>query len=153
MWFEGVGNGSKDIEMSRRDIPQYLGLLSHEEQTFAGRLKGLVMEYIDGLTLAEFRRQPPAHLGLENAKKIIEDIHAGLDASDLVDFTAGNLMLKREGNGTFTVKFIDFGKWAGGSSFPGRTRDYQQIVRDVADRVTGATQAEKDALVAHHLNP
>jgi len=150
MWSADLGNGSKDIEMSKQGILQYLGLLSHEEQTFTGRLKGLVMEYIDGPTLEEFLRQPPAHLGLENAKKIIEDIHAGLDARDLADFTFLNVMVKREGNGTYTVRFIDFTKWADGSTFPRATNKYNIAVRGIAHMVTDATPAEKQTLIDRH---
>jgi hypothetical protein len=165
MWSAGVGDASKDIEMSQKGISQYCRLLSHKEQTFSDQVKGLVMEYINGPTLEEFLRQPPAALGLENAESIIQDIRTGLEAFNLLDFSPVNVMLRKEADGTFTVRFIDFATWEDGSTFRdnrppvrpcprfSRVEYYQEVVKAVANMVTNATQVEKDALMARHLNP
>ena len=69
----------------------------------------LVMEYIDGQTLAQWMRDHPRP-GLEAVRDIVEQISRGLRAFHRLemlhqDLKPGNVMIDREG----TVRIVDFG--------------------------------------------
>jgi hypothetical protein len=112
------------------------------------------MEYIDGPTLKDFLEKKPA-ITFVNAQKIISDLYEGLFSYDLWKFRPEKVLLRKEADATYTIRFIDLTTWAEGNTFrtdTGAAACYQQVVKTVADMINDVPAQTKEEFVQKYEN-
>ncbi|HEX7185696.1 MAG TPA: protein kinase [Thermoanaerobaculia bacterium] len=106
----------------------------------AGGVPYLVMELLDGITLADLCRQQ-GPLPLERALPLLDAIAAAVDAAHAQgilhrDLKPGNVLLCRTDEGEPLVKVLDFGLAETGTLFPRAGRDLEASEEDSREDLT-----------------